>query len=103
MKYYAYLKQSGEGCDYTIGCAQTLITIEASNDDEAREKLSEEISENYYDERELSEVQLFKEPIEFDLNKTYDKMKSSKEESNNKMQHLKDREEYERLRKKFGE
>lgn len=27
MKYYAYLKQKGEGCDYTIGCAQTIITM----------------------------------------------------------------------------
>lgn len=29
MKYYAYLKQEGEGCDYTIGCGNTLITLNA--------------------------------------------------------------------------
>lgn len=39
MIYKAYLKQQGEGCDYTIGCAQTVIEIEAQNIDEAKQKL----------------------------------------------------------------
>lgn len=102
MKYYAYLKQKGEGCDYTIGCAQTLIQIEANSDEEAREKLAEEISENYHGETELSKVLLFKDPISFNLKEVYDARNSKKEESKNKMQHLKDIEDFERLKKKLG-
>lgn len=103
MKYYAYLKQHGEGCDYTIGCGNTLITIEADNDDDARVKLSEEISENYYGEQELEGVKLFKELIDFDMESVYSDMKASKEESKNKMQHIKDMEDFERLKKKLGQ
>lgn len=102
MRYYAYLKQSGEGCDYTIGCAQTLITIEAENDSEAKEKLADEIMENYHGETELSKVLLFKEPIDFDLRSIYSELKRKKEDSSKKMQHLKDLEDFERLRKKLG-
>jgi len=102
MKYYAYLKQNGEGCDYTIGCAQTLITIDAENDDEAKEKLSQEISENYTGELELSKVLLFKNPIDFDLKSVYQELKNKKDDSVKKLQHLKDLEEFEKLRKKLG-
>lgn len=102
MRYYAYLKQVGEGCDYTIGCAQTLITIEAENDSEAKEKLSNEIMENYHDETELSKVLLFKEPIDFDLKSIYSELKRKKEDSSKKMQYLKDLEDFEVLRKRLG-
>ena len=102
MKYYAYLKQNGEGCDYTIGCAQTIITIEAKNDNDAREKLTTEIIENYIGELELSKVLLFKEPIDFDLKSVYSELKRKKEDSSKKMQHLKDLDDFERLRRKLG-
>lgn len=80
MKYYAWLKQRGEGCDYTIGCGSTLVTIDANGDDEAREKLKELIIEQYYGETELKKVLLFKNPIDFNISEVYTEMRSKKEE-----------------------
>lgn len=103
MKYYAHLVQKGEGCDYTIGCANTLIEIDAISDEEAIKKLSEEIKESFTYDRELSSVKLFKEEIPFDLESVYSEFNSYKDSENKRLRHLKDREEYERLKSKFGE
>lgn len=102
MKYYAYLKQKGEGCDYTIGCAQTIRTFEANDDDDAKLKLSDIILEDYTGETELSKVLLFKDPISFDIKEVYDEYRKKKTESESKRQHIKDMEEFERLRKKLN-
>lgn len=103
MKYYAYLKQEGEGCDYTIGCGNTLITLNAENDKNAKEKLKEIIIEQY-SEREsmLEKAILFKETIDFDLKSVYDDVKSKKEDEKKSRQHIKDMEEFERLKRKLG-
>jgi hypothetical protein len=29
MKYVAYLKQDGEGCDYTIGCGLEMVKLKS--------------------------------------------------------------------------
>lgn len=102
MKYYAYLKQKGEGCDYTIGCAQTLITFDAKNDEEAKAELAKRITEEYQGEYSLSKVILFKEPIDFNLSEVNELAKKSKEDKKKKMEHIKDLEEFERLKKKLG-
>jgi hypothetical protein len=102
MRYYAYLKQLGEGCDYSIGCAQTLIKFEANNDEEAKKKLEEIIKENYRGETELESLLLFKNPIPFDLGSVYSKIWEEETSRKSKMQHLKDMEDYEKLKKKLG-
>lgn len=103
MKYYAYLKQEGEGCDYTIGCGNTLITLNAENDKNAKEKLKEIIIEQYSGrESMLEKAILFKETIDFDLKSVYDELKSKKESEKTKRQHIKDMEDFERLKKKLG-
>jgi len=103
MKYYAYLKQKGYGCDYMIGCGNILVKIEASSDKEANTKLSDIIKEEYYGERELEYVKLFKEEIPFNLKGVYDEMKIEKENRKKELQHIKDKEEFERLKKKLGQ
>ena len=102
MKYFAYLKQKGEGCDYTIGCAQTLISFDANDDDDAKQKLSERIQEEYTGEFELSSVLLLKNKIEFNLKSVYDDLNKLKSDKDSKMQHIKDMEEFERLKKKLN-
>ncbi len=102
MRYYAYLKQKGEGCDYTIGCGNTLVTVDADNDEDARTKLGELIEEEYTGERELESVQLFKDKISFNLDKVYDSHRSKKDSEAKRLQHLKDMEEFERLKRKLG-
>ena len=39
MKFLAYIKQKGEGCDYTIGCGQTMWVFEADSWEAAIEKV----------------------------------------------------------------
>lgn len=104
MRYYAYLVQKGEGCDYTIGCGNTIRKIEASNDKEASEKLSNIIEEEYRPDGdfELSKVILLKEEVPFNLNDVYSKARKNKETSKSKRQHIKDMEEFEKLKKKLG-
>jgi hypothetical protein len=102
MKYFAYLKQKGEGCDYTIGCAQTIRKFDANSDSDAVKKLTEIIQEEYTGEQKLEKVLLFKDPINFDLKSVYDELDSKKKDKESKMQHLKDMEDFERLRKKLG-
>lgn len=102
MKYYAYLKQKGEGCDYYIGCGNTLVTVNANDDTEARQKLSELIKEEYTGDRELESVLLFKNPIDFDLESTYREDFERKSSEKSRLQHLKDMEEFNRLKGKLG-
>lgn len=101
MIYKAYLKQPGEGCNYTIGCGQTVITIDASDMEDALEKISKEIKE-YYNTREtrlaICEIYEVNQVFECDVNKIY---KVITEEERIKKQKLKDdleRKEFERLR-----
>lgn len=43
MKFIALLKQSGEGCDYTIGCGRTWIDFESQDRQQALEYLKSKI------------------------------------------------------------
>jgi hypothetical protein len=36
MKFYLWLKQNDNGCDYTIGCGQRLILLKAETIEQAR-------------------------------------------------------------------
>lgn len=71
--FIAYVRQVGEGCDYTIGCAQALWRLKASTRDEAIDELKQmvygewlpeygEYEGGCWDERgegDLSKVELF--------------------------------------------
>jgi len=102
--YYAYLKQKGEGCDYTIGCAQVMVTVKANSFDEATEKLELIIKTHYYDDTELEDAMIFEEqPRIIDLDTIYNQR--SKDESNRRQQaqEEKDRAELARLMNKYKE
>lgn len=49
-KYYLWMKQTGGGCDYTIGCGEVLVSLNADPDN--REELKKEILKtfDYYGE-----------------------------------------------------
>lgn len=103
MKYYVYLQQQGQGCDYTIGCGEHLTSVNADNDEEAVEKLSSLIKDNYTsDEFYLERAILFKDTIPFDLQSLYEEIESEKEKEKKKLQHLRDMKDFERLRKKLS-
>jgi len=35
LAFYLYMEQDGEGCDYTIGCGEKLVTLKSRNKEEA--------------------------------------------------------------------
>lgn len=47
--FYVYFKQSGEGCDYTIGCGQTLVKLEAKSYLAAEKEVKKLLMDNEYD------------------------------------------------------
>lgn len=103
--YKAYIKQKSDGCDYTIGCARTVINIDATSLDEAKNKLFERIKEDYsYQENRLKSVELFEisNIVSLDMNEIYKRIDD--EEYNKQQQALeeKERADYERLKAKFG-
>ena len=103
--YIAYLKQDGEGCDYTIGCGRTVIDIEAANMEEATNKLVEKIKEEYsYEEGRLKSAVLY-EVLQLhmlDTKELYKRIDNSQYERESAEKEEKERQEFERLKAKFG-
>ena len=105
MKYKAYLKQAGEGCDYTIGCAQTVIEIDATSMEEAKQKLTDTIIEDYsYDERMLDSAELYEcnEVFAMPVDEIYAKKEQLEQQEQQRKQEEAERREYERLKHKFS-
>jgi len=104
MIYKAYLRQSGEGCDYTIGCAQTVINIDAQSIDDAKQKLYHVIEENYTGERELELCELYEinEVITCDLHELYKRIDDAEYAIEQQRKEDLERKEFERLKAKFG-
>jgi hypothetical protein len=103
--YKVYLKQLGEGCDYTIGCGKTIETIEAENIKDAIIRLKEIIADNYnHDESRLEKVEIYEtSTIEnFDIKSFYDDLNKMEELANISKKQEFERLEYERLKAKFG-
>ena len=103
-KYKVYLKQDGEGCDYTIGCGQTVITIEAENIKKATIQLKEIIADEYnHDEARLEKVELYEISNigVFDIQHFYEDLKKMEVLANNSVKENAEKLEYERLKSKF--
>lgn len=103
MSYKAYLKQSGEGCDYTIGCGRTVIDIDANTVEEALHKLRCTVIEQYTGEQELESCELYeiREVIICDVQKWYDADKELVANEERCKLDKQERLEYERLKAKF--
>ncbi len=98
-QYALYVKQEGEGCDYTIGCAQMLKKLNAQTIEETVDEITD-IVENYAlgkEEREVKEMFLVE--IIHSLN-VEDYMLPEEDEEDAAT--LRRREQYERLKKEFG-
>lgn len=118
-KFIVVIKQHGEGCDYTIGCAQKTVEIEAVDIQQAYERFSLMLEPNfdevedmdwtkdyggYYDERALESAVIHEvvdtkkiDTVGLYAAITTKETKAFVEEQNNI-----EKEEYERLKKKFG-
>lgn len=56
MKFKLYLKQSGEGCDYMIGCGSKMINLRSTSREAALEEAKNEIAERTHSECEIGEA-----------------------------------------------
>lgn len=105
MKIFkAYLKQDG-GCDYTIGCGKLVIDIKAESLEDAKIKLFSIIVEEYnHDEVRLANVELFEVSsiTKVDIEGIYKKLLEDEKANIEIMKLEKERAEFERLKKKFG-
>lgn len=101
--YQAYLIQSGEGCDYTIGCGKTLIGFEAEDLESAHLNLKEIIMDEYSGERRLESVNLYevKECVSVNLEAIYTELEEFERASAQGYKLQLERQEYERLKSKF--
>lgn len=61
MKYFLWLKQSGEGCDYTIGCGSKLLEVEAETPEAAKALFVTQVSEMINSETSFDGARLFTE------------------------------------------
>lgn len=96
-QYALFAKQSGEGCDYTIGCAQTLILLKGTNINDLDDEIREVVADHAFgqEERELEEFALVE--VIRDLN-VEDFMEEDEVDEEKEAR----RREYEKLKKEFG-
>jgi hypothetical protein len=93
-----------KGCDYTIGCAQTVIEVTALNMEEAKDRIYDEIRTQFIGESELEYCEIYEVNDFFicNLKKWYNEISLS--ESSDKLKEIerREKEEYERLKLKFN-
>ncbi len=109
--FIAWLKQKGEGCDYTIGCGFELVELQSQSLDAARLELEniilgEDGNGSYTQEsgRELSEAHLYevnsKHIMPLDI--WYQEHNKKQQQAALKYMEEQEHKEFERLQKKFG-
>jgi hypothetical protein len=104
MEYIAYVEQSGEGCDCTIGCGNRIISLGKHPDAESASKNLMEIIYEKYNPRNSLETVL-REAWVLSFNCKIDMKKYNSDMLAEVLKEKEDQEriEYERLKKKFGQ
>jgi hypothetical protein len=110
------MKQSGDGCDYMIGCAQKLVELEAKNIKEAKNEALKIFKkhgfwvdeEDYYgrdglrdEERLLEKAIIFSDGVEIDVESHYKQLEEIVAAAKKVEQQKKERKELQRLQKKY--
>jgi hypothetical protein len=105
-KYIMLLKQSGEGCDYTIGCGMLWEVVETEN---IQEKIRETLEDFGADGTgDVLFTRMVFVPfdaatvVDVDLDKIYRQIRDDKDQQASKDNEEKERAEYERLKLKSG-
>lgn len=102
--FYLFMKQEGEGCDYTIGCGRQLAQLEAETLEDAIAMAVETYAIDDTGEQELEEAVIFGAPVHtFDLPAMKHAQRVAKREQAKSESDDRERAEFERLRKKFNE
>jgi hypothetical protein len=99
-KFIAILKQSG-GCDYTIACGIQEYVLNSTNIEDAKIELSNVIVEDY-PVLESAEIYEVNSTYKIDLNNLYKIEDDKKKAYKNSEKERKEKEDFERLSKKYG-
>jgi hypothetical protein len=115
MIYIAYLRQSAQGCDYSIGCGLALWRRKAITRDEAIEELKRDIIgiwseeearyvDGYHGTSKLEKVILFEVSgeEEMPIDQWYSEAEDYTRQEKTRIEETRERAELERLRAKYG-
>ena len=102
-EFIAVLHQSG-GCDYTIECGTKVVTLSATDMNGAKQELSEMIEEEYTGDSKLSTATIYEisDNLSVDLRSIYSDIKRKNDDARTSKANDFEKNEYERLHKKFG-
>jgi len=103
MKFIAFIRQEGQGCDYTIDCGATMIELKAKTVDEATSELKRTIKEEYCGEYSLGEAIIYGIEVSthIPLDKWYEDFEEEEMTKIKKGKEEKERAIYEKLKKKY--
>jgi hypothetical protein len=103
-KFIAVLEQD-HGCDYTIACGVKVIDLESENLSDAHNELTSKIEEEYTGDSKLSRATIYEVKGEHSINlkEIYNNITTKKQLASKERANKHDREEFERLSKKFKE
>lgn len=100
MAMYAWFKQDGEGCDYTIGCGERLVPLAPGD---AIAQVRQWLSEHENLECVIKEVFILSNDVQqFNLNEYHTEKTKRSLEMRREAAEEKEREQYEKLKAKFG-
>jgi hypothetical protein len=103
MKHYFWMKQSGGGCDYTIGCGEKLVELHGGTvEDRDREVV--QLLEDYginEDECRLTEAKIL--ILSKDVMETVDEFTTAQRLAEHNQQIEEKRQQFERLKEELGE
>lgn len=110
--YYALITGQGEGCDYTIGCNMRFEKLKATNISDARKECIEvfkryDISEDDgspHDELRIESIVMLEVSVEekVDISGILASARKVSAEKEKVDAEMREREQFERLRKKYG-
>lgn len=113
MGFLAHIRQVSEGCDYTIGCGEFTWTFVADSWDDAIAELKRDIigipsdddHPGFWDEKRLKSaflVQIIR-MAEMPVQEWYEEEMALRQAQEEEAEEMKERRQYERLKRKFEE
>lgn len=105
--YVLWLKQSGQGCDYMIGCGQVVVPLEGFTGEPGTQAVVNKL-EHYgfpHHDRMMDQIVILKVVREFDPDEMADfvrELEEAREDDDEDEETTARRELYEQLKKEFG-
>ncbi|HDR9106035.1 TPA: hypothetical protein QDB04_002892 [Burkholderia vietnamiensis] len=105
--FIAHLKQSGEGCDYTIACGEKVVRLKATTWEEVPDEVRQHLENSYgpRSERRLARCTVYEvaESLEVPVDAWYSEIEDASRQAAEARKTAQRRAEYERLKREFGD